>query len=40
MKGDAVAGLVITSLNLVVGLCVGLFVHGMNPADAVETYTI
>jgi flagellar biosynthesis protein FlhA len=40
VKGDAVAGLVITSLNLVVGLCVGLFVHGMAPADAVETYTI
>ncbi len=40
VKGDAIAGLVITSLNLVVGLCVGLFVHGMEPADAVETYTI
>lgn len=40
IKGDAVAGLVITSLNLVVGLCVGIFVHDMAPSAAVETYTI
>lgn len=40
VKGDAVAGLVITSLNLVVGLAVGLVTHGMSVSTAVETYTI
>jgi flagellar biosynthesis protein FlhA len=40
VKGDAVAGLIITTLNLVVGLCVGIFVHDMAASDAVETYTI
>jgi flagellar biosynthesis protein FlhA len=40
VKGDAVAGLLITALNLVVGLAVGLFVHGMEFGRAFETYTI
>jgi flagellar biosynthesis protein FlhA len=40
VKGDAVAGLIITGLNLVVGLAVGLLVHDMALATAVETYTI
>lgn len=40
VKGDAVAGLLITLLNLVVGLAMGVLVHGMPVADAFETYTI
>jgi flagellar biosynthesis protein FlhA len=40
VKGDAVAGLIITGLNLIVGLCVGIFVHDMAAGDAVQTYTI
>jgi flagellar biosynthesis protein FlhA len=40
VKGDAIAGLLITALNLVVGLCVGLFVHDMDAARAFETYAI
>jgi flagellar biosynthesis protein FlhA len=40
VKGDAVAGLIITGLNLLVGLAVGLFVHDMPFAKAVEAYTI
>jgi flagellar biosynthesis protein FlhA len=40
VKGDAVAGLVITALNLIVGLAVGLIVHEMPLGQAVETYTI
>lgn len=40
VKGDAVAGLIITALNLVVGLAVGLIVHDMPFAKAIETYTI
>ncbi|MEM9343160.1 MAG: flagellar biosynthesis protein FlhA [Pseudomonadota bacterium] len=40
VKGDAIAGLLITLLNLVVGLIIGLAVHGMPLADAFETYAI
>ncbi|MEL6767251.1 MAG: flagellar biosynthesis protein FlhA [Pseudomonadota bacterium] len=40
VKGDAVAGLLITLLNLVMGLAMGLAVHGLTLAEAVETYTI
>ncbi|MEO0859495.1 MAG: flagellar biosynthesis protein FlhA [Pseudomonadota bacterium] len=40
VKGDAVAGLLITILNLVVGLSAGMLVHGMAIGDAVETYAI
>ncbi|MBR9762737.1 MAG: flagellar biosynthesis protein FlhA [Rhodobacteraceae bacterium] len=40
VKGDAVAGLLITLLNLVVGLLMGVIVHGMPLGDAVETYAI
>lgn len=40
VKGDAVAGLLITILNLVMGLCMGIFVHGMPLTSALETYAI
>jgi len=40
VKGDAVAGLLITLLNLVVGLAIGVAVHGMPFDRALETYAI
>ena len=40
VKGDAIAGLLITLLNLVVGLMVGTLMHDMPLADAFETYSI
>ncbi len=40
VKGDAVAGLLITALNLIVGLIMGIFVHQMPIGDAFETYAI
>ena len=40
VKGDAIAGLLITLLNLVVGLAMGLAVHGLSVSDAVATYSI
>ncbi|MFZ5709238.1 MAG: flagellar biosynthesis protein FlhA [Pseudomonadota bacterium] len=40
VKGDAVAGLLITALNLFVGLAMGTIVHGMDFARALETYAI
>ncbi len=40
VKGDAVAGLLITAMNLVVGLFVGIFMHGLPMGEAFETYSI
>ncbi|WP_246036078.1 flagellar biosynthesis protein FlhA [Aliishimia ponticola] len=40
VKGDAVAGLLITLLNLVAGLIMGTVVHGMQFGQAFETYAI
>jgi flagellar biosynthesis protein FlhA len=40
VKGDAVAGLLITLLNLVMGMIMGVAVHGMPLANALETYAI
>ncbi len=40
VKGDAVAGLMITALNIVMGLIMGVFVHGMPVGKAFETYAI
>lgn len=40
VKGDAIAGLLITGLNIIVGLIVGIFVHGLDASAAFETYTI
>ncbi|MAY86147.1 MAG: flagellar biosynthesis protein FlhA [Pseudooceanicola sp.] len=40
VKGDAIAGLLITLLNLVMGLAMGVFVHGMPIGSAFETYAI
>jgi len=40
VKGDAVAGLLITLLNLVMGMIMGVAVHGMAMGEAIETYAI
>ncbi len=40
VKGDAIAGLLITLLNLVMGLVMGTMVHGMPMGQAFETYAI
>ncbi|MGR3635557.1 MAG: flagellar biosynthesis protein FlhA [Shimia sp.] len=40
VKGDAVAGLLITLMNLVMGLIMGVAVHGMPMGQAFETYAI
>ena len=40
VKGDAVAGIIITIVNLVGGILIGLFQHDMNVSDAGEVYTI
>ena len=40
VKGDAIAGLLITALNLIVGLAVGTFTHGLDVGHAFQTYSI
>jgi flagellar biosynthesis protein FlhA len=40
VKGDAVAGLLITLLNIVMGLIMGIVVHDMPAGRAFETYAI
>ncbi|MCT8331694.1 flagellar biosynthesis protein FlhA [Albidovulum sediminis] len=40
VKGDAVAGLLITLLNLVIGMAIGIGFHGMPVSQALETYAI
>ncbi len=40
VKGDAVAGLLITMLNLVMGLIMGVVIHDMPLSTAFETYAI
>ncbi|QKF82887.1 flagellar biosynthesis protein FlhA [Halarcobacter ebronensis] len=40
VKGDAVAGIIITMVNLIGGLLIGLFQHDMTIAQSGEIYTI
>jgi len=40
VKGDATAGLVITAINLVGGVCMGVLRQGMGVGDAINTYCI
>ena len=39
VRGDAIAGLIITLINIIGGLAIGVVRHGMPLADAVGTYT-
>ncbi len=38
VRGDAIAGLIITAINLVGGMAIGLLRHGMGVADAATTF--
>ncbi|MEE9453208.1 MAG: flagellar biosynthesis protein FlhA [Paracoccaceae bacterium] len=40
VKGDAIAGLLITMLNIVMGLAMGIFMHQMPLSEAFESYSI
>jgi flagellar biosynthesis protein FlhA len=37
---DAVAGILITAINIVAGLLIGVFQHGLDIAKAIQTYTV
>ena len=40
VRGDAVAGIVITLVNIIGGILIGIFSHGMDPAQAAHTYIL
>lgn len=40
VKGDTIAGIIITVINIVGGLIIGVLLNGMPAADAVSKYTI
>ncbi|MGE0791187.1 MAG: flagellar biosynthesis protein FlhA [Sandaracinaceae bacterium] len=40
VRGDAIAGLLMTGINIVIGFVVGVAQNDMDPADAASTYTI
>jgi len=40
VKGDAIAGIIITLVNIIAGFLIGVFQHGMDLAQAASTYTI
>ncbi|QMW23686.1 flagellar biosynthesis protein FlhA [Sandaracinobacteroides saxicola] len=40
VRGDAIAGLIITGVNIIVGIAIGLITHGLSFGQAFETYTL
>jgi len=40
VKGDAIAGIVITIINLVGGFAIGMLQRGMAPGEALQTYSL
>lgn len=40
VKGDAVAGIIITLVNIIGGILIGVFQHDMSIADSAQTFTI
>ena len=40
VRGDAIAGIIITFVNIMAGLAIGVFQKDMNFADAAQTYTL
>ena len=40
VKGDTIAGIIITLINIIGGLIIGILLNGMSPEDAVNKYTI
>lgn len=39
VKGDTIAGIIITLINIIGGLIIGILLNGMSPEDAVSKYT-
>lgn len=39
VKGDAIAGLIITAINIIAGIIIGVLMRGMDAGTAAQTYT-
>jgi flagellar biosynthesis protein FlhA len=40
MKGDAIAGILITLLNLIAGIAIGVGMHGLSFSEAISVYSV
>jgi len=40
VKGDAIAGIIITVINIIGGLIIGVLMQGMDIAEAAQVYTL
>ncbi|MGE4295624.1 MAG: flagellar biosynthesis protein FlhA [Campylobacterales bacterium] len=40
VKGDAIAGIIITLINIIGGILIGVFQHGLSMGESASTYTI
>ncbi len=40
VRGDAIAGIIITAINIIVGLILGVMTHGMSFAESAQLYTL
>ncbi len=40
VKGDAIAGIIITAINIIGGLIIGIMQQGMSAGEAAQTYTL
>ncbi|RMF60816.1 MAG: EscV/YscV/HrcV family type III secretion system export apparatus protein, partial [Calditrichaeota bacterium] len=40
VKGDAIAGLIITTINIIAGLIIGILQKGMSITEALQTYSL
>ena len=40
VKGDAIAGLIVTVVNIVAGICIGILQKGMSIGSAIQTYSV
>jgi type III secretion protein V len=40
VKGDAIAGLIITAINFIAGIIIGVVRNGMSASDALDTYSL
>ncbi len=40
VRGDAVAGLVITGINVIAGIAIGMFQHGLSASEAARNFTM
>lgn len=40
VKGDAIASIIVILVNILGGICVGVFMHGMSAGEAASVYTV